>query len=230
MRPVGKVVNRKTVLYSTTMASQTITPAPSRREARRQSRREAILDVAERSFLEHGYSCTTMTAIAGELGGSKGTLWSYFPSKDELFGAVLDRATEEFRAGLASTLTVGEMPEAALGGFCRQFVAKIVAPESIALHRLVVSESGRFPEVARIFWERGPRETQRLLAGFLEAAMDRGLLRRDDPLRAGRQLIALCMSGCHQRLLIGTQALASPADIEDDAQAALITFLRAYAT
>ncbi len=51
----------------------------SRREARRHSRRETILDVAAQWFLEHGYDGTTMSAIATALGGSKGTLWNYFP-------------------------------------------------------------------------------------------------------------------------------------------------------
>ena len=45
----------------------------SRREARRLTRREAILDVAQASFMEYGYAGTTMSAIAAMLGGSKGT-------------------------------------------------------------------------------------------------------------------------------------------------------------
>jgi hypothetical protein len=72
------LVNQKSVLYGTDMQIPSLT-CPSRREARRLSRREAILEVAERSFLEQGYAATTMSAIAAELGGSKGTLWSYLP-------------------------------------------------------------------------------------------------------------------------------------------------------
>ena len=78
---------------------------PSRREARRQSRREAILDVAAQSFLEHGYAGTTMSAIAATLGGSKGTLWSYFASKEVLFAAVIDRR-EGMAEGARSHLSI----------------------------------------------------------------------------------------------------------------------------
>ena len=67
-----------------------IEKAPGKREARKEERRLAILDVAKRSFLESGYSATSMSAISVELGGSKGTLWNYFPSKEELFAAVLE--------------------------------------------------------------------------------------------------------------------------------------------
>jgi len=211
------------------MTSETCVDTLTRREARRQSRREAILDVAHRSFQEHGYAAATMNAIAAELGGSKGTLWSYFPSKEDLFAAVIDRATTEFRKQLSSTLLPGGRVDQAVRTFCRQFLSRILAPDAISLYRLVVSESARFPEVSRIFWERGPSETQKLLAGFLDNAMERGLLRKDDPLRAGRQLIGLCMGGCHQRLLMGMQTAVTPTDIEEDARAAYSTFMHGYA-
>ena len=61
--------------------------APGKREARKEERREAILAIAKRVFLDQGYSGASMSAISAELGGSKGTLWSYFPSKEELFAA-----------------------------------------------------------------------------------------------------------------------------------------------
>ena len=76
----------------------------SRREARRNDRREAILAVAYASFLEHGYAATTMSGIAAKIGGSKATLWSYFPSKEALFEAVLDQATAAYRLQLSSLL------------------------------------------------------------------------------------------------------------------------------
>jgi TetR/AcrR family transcriptional repressor of mexJK operon len=54
---------------------------------RRDKRREAILDVARSVFSEEGYAATSMSSIAARLGGSKGTLYNYFKSKEELFGA-----------------------------------------------------------------------------------------------------------------------------------------------
>jgi AcrR family transcriptional regulator len=206
-------------------------PAPcrSRREARREARRDTILDVAAQSFLEHGYAATTMSAIAATLGGSKGTLWSYFPSKEVLFTAVLDRVTEAFRAQLALILNPQDGLEPALRRFCLEFVRKVTSPEAIALHRLVVGEAHRFPEIGRIFYERAPRQTQKLLAGFLEQAMAEGRLRRDDPLIAARQLTSLSMYGCHQQLLMAVIDSVSVEAIEADVERAMQTFLRAYA-
>jgi AcrR family transcriptional regulator len=204
-------------------------PLTSRREARRQSRHEAILDVAAQSFLEHGYAGTTMSAIAATLGGSKGTLWSYFASKDVLFAAVIDRVTDAFRAQLSLILNPRDGIESALRRFCVEFLRKVTSPEAIALNRLVMGETKRFPEIGRIFYARAPRQTQQLLADFIGAAMDSGHLRRDDPLIAARQLIALCMLGGHQRMLTGVIDKLTPEEIDIEVGHALDTFLRAFA-
>jgi AcrR family transcriptional regulator len=203
--------------------------APSRREARRQSRREAILDVAAESFLEHGYAGTTMSAIAATLGGSKGTLWSYFASKEVLFAAVIDRVTQAFRAQLSLILNPRDGVEAALRRFCIEFLRKVTSPEAIALHRLVVGETSRFPEIGRIFYDRAPRQTQQLLAAFLAEMMERGHLRQADPLIAARQLIALCMAGGHQRKLMGLIDTIAPDALEAEVDNAMNTFMHAYA-
>jgi AcrR family transcriptional regulator len=204
-------------------------PFPSRREARRQLRRDAIVQVASVYFLEHGYAGTTMSGIAGALGGSKGTLWSYFPSKEELFIAVMDRLTEDFRTQLSVILDPGREVEQTLRRFCREFIGKITSPDGMALYRLVVAEASRFPEIGRIFNERGPSRTQQQLATFLADVMERGLLQRADPLEAARQLIAICISGSRQNQLIGLLDTVTPAQIKADTDRAMDIFLRAYA-
>jgi AcrR family transcriptional regulator len=222
------VVNRKSVLYSTEMDEAGILP-PGRREANRQARREAILDVAQRSFLELGYGGTTMSAIAAQLGGSKGTLWNYFPAKEGLFTAVVDRATQAFRRQLTVILNPEDELRTALSRFCEEFLAKLTSPEAVALHRLVVGETSRFPELGRIFYERAPRATQLLLADYVAEAQARGLLGDIVPLRAAQHLTWLCMSGCYQMLLTGVVPCIARADLVADAAAAVDTFLRAWA-
>lgn len=200
----------------------------SRREARRQLRRETILDVAERSFLEHGYAGTTMSAIAAALGGSKGTLWGHFASKEVLFAAVVDRATQAFRSQLSLILNPHDDLEVALRRFCAEFMRKITSPRSIALHRLVMSEANRFPEMGRIFYESAPRQVQQQVADFLAIAIELGKLRREDPWTAARQLNALCMAAGHQQMLLGAADAPSTAQIEAEVEHAMRTFMRAY--
>jgi TetR/AcrR family transcriptional regulator, mexJK operon transcriptional repressor len=209
-------------------SGKTCCPPLTRREARREERREAILDVAAGYFLEHGYAGTTMSGIAAALGGSKGTLWNYYASKDLLFADVLERATREFRAQLSLALNPDEPVAAALGQFCSRYLGRLTNPNSLALHRLVMGEVGRFPEVGRIFYERAPRMVHQLLADFLGRAMDHGELRRADPFEAAQFLTALCMARSHLKLLAGVVPVLKPAEAEADARAAIDVFLRAY--
>ncbi|UYY59200.1 TetR/AcrR family transcriptional regulator [Sphingomonas sp. S2-65] len=207
--------------------SDNVPPSPSKREARKQDRRLAILCVAKRTFLENGYSGTSMSAIAAELGGSKATLWGYFPSKEDLFSAVLDEATRAYRQQLTDLLKPSDDVRATLVEFARGFLTKITSPDALRLHRLVASEVGRAPEVGDIFYRRAPQRTRQLLTEFIAAAMAAGQLRDEDPADAARVMTALCTGGLHQRMLWGQDA-ATPERIETEAQRAVEVFLRAF--
>ncbi len=198
-----------------------------RREARKQDRRDAIIAVAEQSFMENGYAATSMSAIAAAVGGSKATLWSYFPSKESLFEAVLESAIGNYRRELETTLAPSDDLRTTLLGFCRRFMQKICAPNSVQLHRLIAGEAERFPEVGQIFYRRGPRQTQEILAAFFADQMAKGRLRAESPLIAARAITGLCV-GWQQRVVWG---LPRPSDEELNEEAAIAVdlFLRAFA-
>jgi TetR/AcrR family transcriptional repressor of mexJK operon len=214
-------------------AAPPLVPVPDmpcgRRAQRRAERREAIVDVAYRWFMDQGYAATSMSAIAAELGGSKATLWNYFPSKELLFAAVLDRGAKTFQSNIARELTgEGDLAEV-LGGFVHAFLLKVTSAEGLALYRMIVAEAGRFPELGRIFQERAGGRTRAVLAGYLAGAMAMGRLRAGDPLRAAYELLGLCMIGTHQQMLFGQIEQAPPGVLEVEGQAAVAVFLRAYA-
>lgn len=201
---------------------------PSRRAIRREERREAILDVAQQSFLKHGYAGTTMSGIAAAFGGSKGTLWNYYACKEALFGDVLDRATIDLREQLNLALHVDEPVAKALLEVCNRFISQIIAPEGIALHRLVVGEAGRIPEIGQIFYDRAIRRVIIPVSRFISVAMDRGELRSDDPDQAAHVLCALCMAGTHLKLVTGVTKQAGQDEAIRLAHSAVDSFLRIY--
>ncbi len=204
-----------------------LSPPQGRREARKADRRRAILDVAERSFRERGFADTSMSTIAAELGGSKTTLWTYFPSKDALFAAVIDSKIETFQAKLDEALIPTGGTGAALSRFGHLFLNKILDPQSVALHRLIVGESERFPQIGEAFALRGPDRVRTRLCRYMEDEMAAGRLRQGDPLTAARQFIGLCQSGCYLDRL-WRPARASANDPNADVAAAVDTFLRAW--
>ena len=200
---------------------------PGRREARKADRRRAILEVAERSFRERGFADTSMSTIAAELGGSKTTLWTYFPSKDALFAAVIDSKIETFQAKLDNALIPAGGTDAALARFGMLFLNKIMDPQSMTLKRLIMAETERFPQLGEAFAVRGPDRVRQRLCRYMEEEMAAGRLRKGDPLVAARQFIGLCQAGCYfDRIWRPTQP--SAARIEADVVEAVDTFMRAW--
>jgi AcrR family transcriptional regulator len=126
--------------------TQPITGSPSE-TPRQAARRETILEIARESFLSDGYAATSMSSIAARLGGSKGTLYNYYPSKEELFGAVMQYhcagARTTFEELLAQT---GDLRER-LQRFGEAYQTVVFSDVFLAVHRLVTGESGRFPEL-----------------------------------------------------------------------------------
>ncbi len=201
----------------------------SRREENRIGRKAGIIAIARASFLERGYAATAMSTIAAELGGSKGTLWAHFPSKEALFAAVLDDVTAAFRAELEDALRPGRSIEETLVAFCERFLTKLASPAALSLHRLIVGEAGRFPEVGAMFFERGPAPVIRQLSHYLSGEMESGRLRRTEPAEAARHLIALA-NAPQQPCLWNVRPALTAGEISAHAESAVQVFLRGYAS
>jgi len=201
----------------------------SKREGKRDERRETILDVARDCFLVYGYAATSMSAIAARLGGSKGTLYNYFKSKDELFGAMMQRQCGELQDNLFDVAQVNGDPRKRLAHFARAFLETLLSPDALAIHRLVVAESERFPELGRAFYESGPRLMMERIGHYLSELMGRGVLRRADPLVAAQHFKDLALSGVYNQRLWGVISDLTPEDLDKQMDCAVDTFLRAYA-
>lgn len=193
----------------------------------RDQRRDAFVAAARAAFFENGYAGTTMSAISAQVGGSKTTLWSYFPSKEDLFTAVLDDIVEQYGCALAVELRL-ELPVAeVLEHFAAAMLSTMLSPAIINLHRVVTGEVGRFPELGRLFFERGPKRGKARLADYMQAVMNQGRLRVGDPAIAARQFSAMCQGNSFQLALFGIET-PSPDIVARDITSAVDSFLRAW--
>lgn len=145
---------------------------PSKREQNRLERRASIIDVATRSFLEQGYAATSMSTIAAELGGSKGTLWAHFGSKEELFAAVIDTLIEGDSAQLEAMLRNRRYSRESVRSFCRLLIALLMKPDAVRLYRLIVGEGERFPELRDMFYRSAPMRMKAMLPEFFAQQFD----------------------------------------------------------
>lgn len=209
------------------MATERIERPISRREARKQDRREAIVAAARSSFMDNGYAATSMSGLLKTLGGSKATLWGYFRSKEELFAAVIEDVTLGMREQLEDELLAAADLKTTIATFCRSFMAKVTSPDAVATWRLVVAESGRFPEVGRIFYERAAGLVEGALTRYLAQQIAAGRLRDEGPVEMAQMLISMCATR-QNKLLWGVADHVPEAD-EVDGNRFAEYFLRLFA-
>jgi AcrR family transcriptional regulator len=184
--------------------------------------------IAERVFLERGFSDTTMQMIASYAGGSKETLYRHFASKEALFAEVVGRRAAQI-SGPESGIARDENPEIALFDLGMSLVRMMTKSDSCALFSLVVAESSRSPKLGEIFYAHGPGATLKRLTQYLHDATARGDLRCREPLRAGRLFLGAVMAHYHLQKLIGQpQTEISDAEMRKHVRDAVSMFLARY--
>jgi TetR/AcrR family transcriptional repressor of mexJK operon len=203
--------------------------SPPCASARPAGKARAILDAAAALFLAQGYLAVSMDAVARRAGVSKATLYAHFPGKDALFRVMV----EEQCARMAAEATASAGHEDEIGVTLERLgvamLRFLVAPETLAIHRIVQTEAAREPELAAAFYAAGPATVRALLAAWIAEAQARGQLRPDlDPARAAVEFSALLRADLWLRAGLGLGPPPDAAAIAAEAAAAAATFLRAY--
>lgn len=144
-----------------------IATEPVPRDAR--DRRQWILQEATRLFLEEGYGSATTNALVARVGGSKSTIYSYFRSKPQLFGAVVDHVLVQLKTATDGYDPPGRNLQECLANLGMRLQAIVLSDDHIALARMVIGEAHRFPEVGAIYHEHGPALAQQGVIDFLLA-------------------------------------------------------------
>jgi AcrR family transcriptional regulator len=197
--------------------------------AGRDDRRDAIIAIAQEAFAANGYAGTSMSLIAARAGGSKGTLYNHFRSKEELFVAVVERKCAQIQQMLnKAEMESGGDLRATLTNFGEHFVELLLSDESIETFRLATAEAARFPEIGRAIYHSGVRQSLKRTGEILEHAKEAGQLKADtDVLVAAEQFHELCMAGIHRRRLWNV-AKPTGEDVRANVANAVSTFMRAF--
>jgi AcrR family transcriptional regulator len=208
------------------------TPAPGTPEPRSARKRQAILEAATTLFLRNGYLGTSMDEIAALASVSKQTVYKQFADKERLFSEIVistvNEASDPVYNEVLNLKDSGDL-EADLRDLARRQLALVMQPRILQLRRLVIGEAGRFPELGRAFYERGPGRTIAALAATFEGLAGRGLLQLDDPLLAAEHFNWLILSTpLNQAMLSGNNEPPAPADLNRYADTGVRAFLAAY--
>ena len=173
----------------TVAGSEEAAPAPRWRR-RAADRPQEILDAALTVFVSKGFAATKLDDVAVAAGISKGLLYRYFDNKAELFKEVIRQTLVTTIRDVGDRTRASGSALAALDIFLEQIIAVASDARRSAIPKLVISESGSFPELAVFYLAEviGPGLKQ--LAALVRRGIESGEFRRVDPELTARTIIA----------------------------------------
>jgi TetR/AcrR family transcriptional repressor of mexJK operon len=188
-------------------------------------RRHAILDAAKQVFYEQGYAGASMDRIAEHAGVTKRTVYAHFPSKHDLFAAVVARGCANVIDQLPRAESLPPDPREGLLRALTRARELMASPGCIRLERMVAAEAERHPEFAATLSEAFAAG-EAMFAAALDAWVSAGRLKPHDTALAARMLNDLVGGGASFRGLLGQPPLA-PEGLAA-AEAACTLYLAAY--
>jgi AcrR family transcriptional regulator len=151
------------------------------RKRRKEARPGELLDAALDLFVEKGYAATRVEEVAARAGVSKGTLFLYFPSKDELFKAVVRENISGRLAEWNDEFETFEGSSSEMLGYCMTvWWDRVGATKASGITKLMMSEAQNFPELAAFYQHEVIRPGHALIQRILQRGMDSGEFRPMD--------------------------------------------------
>ncbi|MCS5716869.1 TetR/AcrR family transcriptional regulator [Herbiconiux sp. CPCC 205763] len=173
-------------------------------------RRERILDAAVATFAGRGFGAASLDEIAAAAGVTKRTLYTDVGDKAALFAAAVEREHDHIRAVATDA---GSLIDVAT-----EMVMVLHSDSAVALHRSVIAEARRFPDLAQTFYASGPLHSIDLLASYLPPG-------GDTPTRAAA-LYSVLLGEPHRRRLLDLTPAPTRSEAAAHASASLALLAR----
>ncbi|RYF14713.1 MAG: TetR/AcrR family transcriptional regulator [Comamonadaceae bacterium] len=166
---------------SSKLAPERAEDPQARRERRKEARPGELLDAALDLFVEKGFAATRSEEVAARAGVSKGTLFLYFPSKEELFKAVVRENISGRFSEWVAEFEAFDGSTAEMVRYClRVWWERLGATRASGITKLMISEARNFPELAAFYQQEVIRPANDLIRRILQRGIDRGEFRPMD--------------------------------------------------
>lgn len=194
---------------------------PTRGEAERRHRH--LLAMATRLFLERGLEGTSVDEISRRSGVAKRFIYARYPDKAALFVGAVERFRENLLGEIQSLGPLPEAVEEGLVAFGRRLLDLALRPQALAMHRMFIAATIRFPGLVQLFSERTRQQGLADIVQVLRAYAERGALNLAEPELMAEQFFFLTI-GMPQRIgLLGIRE--SPVEEERRLRASVRLFL-----
>jgi AcrR family transcriptional regulator len=187
--------------------------------------RQLIIEAANQEFQENGYAATGINAVAQRAGISTKTLYRLIPTKADLFVNVVSTRIGKFMLEIDGEALGALDLGAALEHILLAYGMLTLGAETIAITRLVIAESDRFPEIADAFYEIAIMRTSRAMANWLRRQCESGLIKLDDPQAVAGMLRGMMAMEPQRAAMLKQRPAPSADDIAARAQTIAQIFL-----
>lgn len=200
------ITDQSVIIFMPTLS--TAPPHPPR-QRRKEARPQELIDAALELFAEKGFSATRSEEVAARAGVAKGTLYLYYPSKEELLKAVISQRLSSEIAAVAEYCDNFDGPTTELvTDVMAEWWIKVFDSPTSAVFKLVITEVRNFPDIADFYRRQVIEPAQKLVGGILERGIRRGEFRRIDVPSAVLSLIFPMVMMCLHKHSVGACAPA----------------------
>jgi TetR/AcrR family transcriptional regulator, mexJK operon transcriptional repressor len=194
-----------------------------------EDRLSELLDVAAEVFMSEGFSAASTNDIARRANSSKTTFYSRFPTKEQLFLAVIERRMTGIFQQFASSLPEDLPIEDTLRDYGSALIRVALSKEQLALVRVISMEAAKFPELGKRFYELGPKRGEERLAAYLTKQVEKGRLINDDTRQMAQHFMSLITGGPIRWFVLGFDPSSlSKRALQKHLNSAIRVFMRAY--
>ena len=187
--------------------------------------RAILLEAARKEFVASGFAASSMESVARRAGVSTKTLYRLIPNKAALFEAMVTDRMERFASGVRFRACDGNDIEGALRAALVVCGELILDPEVIALQRIILADSDKFPEIAETFYNNAMQRTVATLANWLRTQHERGLIAVADTNATAGMLLGMMMFQPLRDVQFGRKPPPTPKEIEIRARDCAALFL-----
>ncbi len=193
----------------------------------RDQRRERIIQVARTVFYEVGYAGASMSMISSRLGGSKATLYAYFNSKEELFGAIIREGCSEMGAIFQAHIGTDDLRQS-LNDMSHDMMNLILSDWGTRTLQLIIEESHRNPELSRLFNDAIESNGRLSLKVLLQTAHEKGQIQVENVEEAATILKSLLFGDLHFKRLLNLCPAPDSAGLNRHIDRAIDVFMTYY--
>lgn len=184
--------------------------------------REIVRKTAD-LFLEKGYAEVSIDDIISRVGGSKATIYTWFGGKEGLFEAVVKLLCSDVTIAIVADVK-GDI-ESQLTRIGNSFLAMVLSPPILELHRLMVSMGRTFPSAGKMFFDAGPVTAYRTVASWIERQQQAGLIAPADPYQLAVLFLDMIIGEHQLRMLVSLPRETQSTKVKETVRSAVDLFL-----